>query len=235
MTDLVKSQYMRVYKFILPFKFSLILNPAYFLELTRSYEGPSLSEFDQGFCTDQSLSLSAVSADGFLRPNKSIVLEYPEPNPAVAACLNYSTSLLSPLVALNKNGLSPGSSLSTALGSPVEGKSSTPYERVRFQRPVLVSSLDLSCVDLTPTHPSWEVSFVKAIFESPKSCLESTWSPINLSAAPEGSVVSSGRSPHPNTFDELQRSWKEMVRQGSGLVPAVPDLREEQSSSNLAI
>lgn len=223
---------MRLDQFIWPFKFNLILNPAYFLELTRSYEGPSLSEFDRGFCTDQSLSLSA---DGFLRPNKSIVLEYPEPNPAVAACLNYSTSLLSPLVALNKNCLSPGSSLSTALGSPVEGKSSTPYERVRFQKPVLACLLDLSCVDLTTTHPSWEVSFVKALVESPKSCLESTWSPINLSAAPEGSVVSSGRSPHPNTSDELQRSWKEMVRHGSGPVPAVPDLREEQSSSNLAI
>ncbi|XP_052425879.1 uncharacterized protein LOC127968613 [Carassius gibelio] len=201
-------------------------------ELTRSYEGPSLSDFDRGFCTDQSLSLSAVSADGFLRPNKGIVLEYPEPISAVAPCLNYSTSLSSPLVALHKHALSPGSSLSTALGSPVQGKSSTPYERVQFQKPILASSLDLSCVDLTTTHPSWEVSFVKAIAESPKSCLESTWSPINPSAPPEVSLVSSGRSPHPNGSEELQRSWREMVRQGSSQVPAIPDL---QSSSNLAI
>ncbi|KTF91928.1 hypothetical protein cypCar_00033986, partial [Cyprinus carpio] len=117
-----------------------------------------LSDFDRGFCADHSLSLSAVSADGFLRPNKGIVLEYPEPSCAVAPCLNYSTSISSPLVALNRNVLSPGSSLSTALGSPVQGKSSTPYERVQCQKPVLASSLDLSCVDLTATHPSWEVS-----------------------------------------------------------------------------
>ncbi|XP_016417489.1 uncharacterized protein LOC107747473 [Sinocyclocheilus rhinocerous] len=201
-------------------------------ELTRSYEGPSLSDFDRGFCADQSLSLSAVSADGFLRPNKGIVLEYSEPNPAVAPCLNYSTSLLSPLVALNKNGLSPGSTLSTALSSPVQGKSSTPYERVVFQKPVLASSLDLSCVDLTTTHPSWEVSLVKAIVESPKSCLESTWSPINLSAQ---SLMWSGTPPHPNVSEELQRSWKEMVWQGSNQASAIPDLREERSSSNLAI
>ncbi|XP_073681643.1 uncharacterized protein, partial [Garra rufa] len=201
-------------------------------ELTRSYEGPSLSDFDRGFCTDQSLSLSAVSADGFLRPNKGIVLEYSEPNPAVASCLNYSANLLSPLVALNKNVLSPGNTLSTALSSPVEGKSSTPYERVKFQKPIQASSLDLSCVDLTTTHPSWEVSLVKAIVESPKSCLESTWSPINLSAPPEVSLMWSGTSPQ---LQELQRSWKEMVWQGSGQVPAISDLREEQSSSNLAI
>ncbi|KAK2874588.1 hypothetical protein Q8A67_021741 [Cirrhinus molitorella] len=205
------------------------------LELTRSYEGQSLSDFDRGFCTDQSLSLSAVSADGFLRPNKGIVLEYSEPNPAAAPCLNYSTNLLSPLVALNKNVISPGNTLSTALSSPVEGKSSTPYERVKFQKSIQVSSLDLSCVDLTTTHPSWEVSFVKAIVESPKSCLESTWSPINISAPPEVSLMWSGTSPHPNVSEELQRSWKEMVWQGSGQVSAIPDIREEQNSSNLAI
>ncbi|KTG04138.1 hypothetical protein cypCar_00013523 [Cyprinus carpio] len=201
-------------------------------KLARSYEGPSLSDFDRSFCTDRSLSLSAVSADGFLRPNKGIVLEYPEPGPAAAPCLNYSTSLLSPLVALSKNALSPGSALSTALSSPVQGKSSTPYERVRFQKPVLASSLDLSCVDLTTTHPSWEVSLVKAIVESPKSCLESTWSPINQSAQ---SLMWSGTSPHTNVSEELQRSWKEMVRQGSNRSSAIPDLREEQSSTNLAI
>lgn len=184
-----------------------------------------MSDFDRGFCTDQSLSLSAVSVDGFLRPSKGVVLEYSEPNP----CLNYSTSLLSPLVALNKNVLSPGNTLSSALSSPVEGKSSTPYERVRLQKPVLASSLDLSCVDLTTTHPSWEVSLVKAIVESPKSCLESTWSPINPPAPPEISLLMSGAS------EELQRSWREIVWQGSAQALAVPDLREEQSSFNLAM
>ncbi|CAM4733192.1 unnamed protein product [Leuciscus chuanchicus] len=187
-------------------------------ELTRSSEGPSMSDFDRGFCTDQSLSLSAVSSDEFLRPSKGVVLEYSEPNP----CLNYSTSLLSPLVAL-KNILSPGN-------SPVQGKSSTPYERVKVQKPILGSSLDLSCVDLTSTHPSWEVSLVKAIVESPKSCLESTWSPINPSVPPEISLWAG-----PNVSGDLQRSWREMVWQGSGQAPAIPDLREEQSSSNLAI
>lgn len=185
------------------------------VELTVSCEGPSMSDFDRGFCTDQSLSLSAVSVDGFLRPSKGVVLEYSEPNP----CLNYS-SLFSPLVALNKNVLSPGNALSSALSSPVEGKSSTPYERVRLQKPVLASSLDLSCVDLTATHPSWEVSLVKAVVESPKSCLESTWSPIIPPAAPEASLRMSS--------EELQRSWRETVRQGSA--PGVPDLREELSS-----
>ncbi|XP_052466421.1 uncharacterized protein LOC128022676 [Carassius gibelio] len=201
-------------------------------ELARSYEGPSLSDFDQGFCTDRSLSLSAVSADGFLRPNKGVVLEYSEPDSAPAPCLNYSTSLLSPLVVLQKPALSPGSSLSSALISPVQGQSSTPYERVVFQKPVLACSLDLSCVDLTTTHPSWEVSLVKALVESPKSCLESTWSPINLSAQ---SLMWSGMSPHPNDSEELQRSWKEMVRQRSSQSSAIPDLREELSSPNLAI
>ncbi|XP_050978949.1 uncharacterized protein si:ch73-303b9.1 isoform X2 [Labeo rohita] len=167
-------------------------------ELTRSYEGQSLFDFDRGFCTDRSLSLSAVSDDSFLRPNK-------------------------------------GNTLGTALRSPVEGKSSTPYKRVKFQKPIQASSLDQSCVDLTTTHPSWEVSLVKAIVESPKSCLESTWSPINLSAPPEVSMIWSGTSPHPNVSEELQRSWKEMVWQGSGQVPAIPNLREEQNSSNLAI
>ncbi|XP_067287094.1 uncharacterized protein si:ch73-303b9.1 [Pseudorasbora parva] len=204
-------------------------------ELARSCEGPSsLSDFDRGFCTDQSLSLSAVSADGFLRQFKGVVLEYSEPN----LCLNYSTSLLSPLMALNKNTLSPGNTLSTALSSPVQevgNPTSTPYERVRVQKPILASSLDLSCVDLTSTHPSWEVSLVKAIVESPKSCLESTWSPINPSAPPEISLMGSGTSPHPNVSDELQRSWREMVWQGSGQAPVIPDLREEQSSFNLAI
>lgn len=176
-----------------------------------------MSDFDRGFCTDQSLSLSAVSSDGFLRLSKGVVLEYSEPNP----CLNYSTSL-SPLVAL-KNLLSPGN-------SPVQGKSSTPYERVKLQKPILGSSLDLSCVDLTATHPSWEVSLVKAIVESPKSCLESTWSPINPSVPPEISMWAG-----PNVSGDLQRSWREVVWQGSGQAPAIPDLREEPSSSNLAI
>ncbi|KAK7119922.1 hypothetical protein R3I94_021677 [Phoxinus phoxinus] len=184
-------------------------------ELTRSSEGPSMSDFERGFCTDQSLSLSAVSFDGFLRPSKGVVLEYSEPNP----CLNYSTSLLSPLVAL-KNALSPGN-------SPAQGKSSTPYER---EKPVLASSLDLSCVDLTATHPSWEVSLVKAIAESPKSCLESTWSPIDPSVPPEISLWAG-----PNVSGDLQRSWREMVWQGSGQALAIPDLREEPGSSNFAI
>ncbi|KAL0151215.1 hypothetical protein M9458_053406 [Cirrhinus mrigala] len=149
----------------------------------------------------------------YQRPNKGIVLEYLEPNPAVAPCLNYSTNLLSPLVVLNKNILSPGNTLGTVLSSPVEGK-------VKFQKPIQASSLDLSCVDLTTTHPSWEVSLVKAIVESPN--------PINLSAPPEASMMWSGTSPHPNVSEELQRSWKEMV-------PTIPDLREKQNSSNLAI
>ncbi|XP_051967390.1 uncharacterized protein si:ch73-303b9.1, partial [Xyrauchen texanus] len=148
-------------------------------ELTRSYEG---SDLDRGFCTDQSLSLSAVSVDFSLRPSKGIVLEYLETNSTATPCLNYSTSVLSPLVALSKNILSPGNTLATGLSSPVEGKSSTPYERVKFQKPNVAGSLDLSCVDLTTTQPLWEVSFVKPIVESPKSCLESTWSPINPSA-----------------------------------------------------
>ncbi|XP_077058779.1 uncharacterized protein LOC143711284 [Siphateles boraxobius] len=187
-------------------------------ELTRSSEGPSMSDFDRGFCTDQSLSLSAVSSDGFLRQSKGVVQEYSEPNP----CLNYSTSLYSPLVAL-KNILSPGN-------SPVQGKSSTPYERVKVQKLILGSSLDLSCVDLTVTHPSWEVSLVKAIVESPKSCLESTWSPINPSEPPEISLWAG-----PDVSGDLQRSWREMVWQGSGQALAIPDLREEPSSPNLAI
>ncbi|XP_017213745.2 uncharacterized protein si:ch73-303b9.1 [Danio rerio] len=194
-------------------------------ELARSYEGPSWSDFDRGFCTDQSLSISTASSDGLLKPNKGIVLEYSEANPAVPPSLNFSTGLLSPLVALSK-ALSPGNVLNAALKSPVEGKSSTPYERMRFQKPVLGNSLDLSCVDLTASHPCWEVSLVKAIVESPKSCLESTWSPINQSAAPEASNVWSG-----GVSEDLQKSWREMIGQSA----VMPELREKWSESDLAI
>lgn len=174
-----------------------------------------------------------VSSDGLLK-QKGVVLEYLDPNPTVLPRLNYSMNILSPLVAVSKNILSPGNTLNTRLSSPVEGKSSTPYERVKFQKPMLADLLDLSCVDLTTTHPSWEVSFVKPIVESPKSCLESTLSPINQSVPPEVSLIWSGTSPCPHVSEELQRSWKEMVR--SGQVPTISELRDEQQSySNLAI
>ncbi|XP_056591512.1 uncharacterized protein si:ch73-303b9.1 [Triplophysa dalaica] len=203
-------------------------------ELTRSYEGTSLSDLDKGFYTDQSISLSVVSSDGLLKPSKGVVLEYLDPNSTVLSRLNYSINILSPLVAVSKNILSPGNTLNTDLSSPVEGKSSTPYERVKFQKPMSADSLDLSCVDLTTTHPSWEVSFVKPVMESPKSCLESSWSPINPSAPPDVSMIWSGTSPHQHVSEELQRSWKEMVK--SGQVPTMSELRDEQQSySNLAI
>lgn len=206
----------------------------FFLELTRSYEGTSLSDLEKGFYTDQSISLSMVSSDGLLKPSKGVVLEYLDPNPTVLPRLNYSMNILSPLLALRKNNLSPGNTINTGLRSPVEGKSSTPYERVKFQKPMLADSLDLSSVDLTTTHPSWEVSFVKPIMESPKSCLESTWSPINPAASSEMSLIWSGTSPRPHVSEELQRSWKEMVRPGH--VPMISELRDEQQSySHLAI
>ncbi|KAA0708046.1 hypothetical protein E1301_Tti014342 [Triplophysa tibetana] len=203
-------------------------------ELTRSYEGTPLSDLDKGFYTDQSISLSVVSSDGLLKPSKGVVLEYLDPNSTALPRLNYSLNILSPLVAVSKNIFSPGNTLNTDLSSPVEGKSSTPYERVKFQKPKLADSLDLSCVDLTTTHPSWEVSFVKPITESPKSCLETSWSPINPSAPPDVSMILSGTSPHPYVSEELQRSWKEMVK--TGQVPTMSELRDEhQSYSNLAI
>ncbi|XP_055040452.2 uncharacterized protein [Misgurnus anguillicaudatus] len=200
-------------------------------ELTRSYEGTSLSDMDKGFCTDQSISsLSVISTDVSLKPSKSIVLEYSEPNPTVLPRLNYAMSILSPLFAVSKNILSPGNTLNTRPNSPVEDKSSTPYERVKFEKSIVVDSLDLSCVDLTTTHPSWEVSLVNPMVESPKSCLESTWSPIDPSAPPEIPLMWSGTSPCPNVSEDLQHSWKEMVLLRSGRVPANLEFRDDQQS-----
>ncbi|XP_036416024.1 uncharacterized protein si:ch73-303b9.1 [Colossoma macropomum] len=214
----------------------------------KNYEGPSsLSELDKGFLTD--CSLSALSIEGIhLKPPKGIVVEYSEGNPAPPASFNPSSGVLSPLNAPSKSSLlSPSSTLTAGLNSLIEGKSSTPYERVTFQKPVLVSSLDLSCIDLTTSHPPWEVSLIRPALESPKPCLdssklESTWSPSYQSVPPAlaeiSSLIWSGTPTSKSAIEEYQRSRKESTFQDSNLRHAVLELTEEQQKSlarNLAI
>ncbi|XP_066526382.1 uncharacterized protein si:ch73-303b9.1 [Hoplias malabaricus] len=212
----------------------------------KNYEAPSLSELDRGFLTD--CNCSSLSAEGIhLKPPKGIVLEYSETYPALPASFNRSYGVLSPMNAPSKISLlSPGSTLTTGLSSLVEGQSSTPYERVTIQKPILVSSLDLSCVDLTTSHPPWEISLIKPSVESPKqslnaSKLESTWSPSYRSVptlAEISSLIWSGTPPGKFTTEEHQKSSRNSTFQDSNLQHAVLELTEEQQKrlgKNLAI
>ncbi|TTB41838.1 hypothetical protein Baya_14518 [Bagarius yarrelli] len=127
------------------------------------------------------------------------------------------------------------------MNSLLEGKSSTPYERMSFQKPVLATSLNLSSIDLTTSHPSWEVSLIRPNMESPKlrldsSKMEFTWSPSYQATPPTlaeiSSLICSGTPP------EGQRSWWEFTFQDSNLRHAVLEMTDEQQKSlsrNLAM
>ncbi|KAI4877670.1 hypothetical protein NFI96_004129 [Prochilodus magdalenae] len=214
----------------------------------KNFEGlSSLLELDKAFLTD--CSLSALSYEvNHLKPPKGIVVEYSEGNPAPPASFNQSSGVLSPLNVPRQNSLlSPSSTLTAGLANLIEGKSSTPYERVTFQKPILVSSLDLSCIDLTTSHPSWEVSLIRPFVESPKPCLdssklESTWSPsyqsVPQTLAEISSLIWSGTPPSKSGTEEYQRSRRESACRDSNLRHAVLELAEEQQKSlakNLAI
>ncbi|KAM9443483.1 uncharacterized protein Hap1MRO34_024742 [Clarias gariepinus] len=209
-------------------------------ESAKSYGHIRLSELDQGFLTD--CSLSAVSTEGSLKAPKSIVIEYAEPNLTLIASCNRFSSVLSPLNPSSKMSLlSPTiTTHSAGMSSHLEGKSSTPYERMTFQKPVLANSLDLSSIDLTTSHPSWEVSLIKPNMESPKLCLDSSkvefiWSPSYQATPPTlaeiSSLIWSGTPEGP-------RSCREFTFQDSNLRHAVLELTDEQQKSlskNLAM
>ncbi|KAG9260295.1 hypothetical protein AMEX_G26531 [Astyanax mexicanus] len=178
------------------------------------------------------------------KPPKEIVVEYSEAAPALAASFDHSSNVLSPLNVPSKSSLlSPSTTLTAGLNNLVAGKSSTPYERVKFLKPILVSSLDLSCIDLTTSHPLWEVSQIRPSVESPKLCLdssklESTWSPsyqsVPQTLAEISSLICSGTPPGKSATEEYLRS----TFQDSNLRHAVLELAEEQQkglAKNLAI
>ncbi|MCI4390351.1 hypothetical protein PGIGA_G00121660 [Pangasianodon gigas] len=210
-------------------------------EAAKNYESICLSELDQGFLTD--CSLSALSTEGTLKAPKSIVVEYTEPSSTLPASCNHSSSVLSPSNPQSKMSLlSPSITMRSAgMSSLLEGKSSTPYERMTFQKPVLASSLDLSSIDLTTSHPLWEVSLIKPNMESPKLCLDSSkvefiWSPSYQATPPKPAEVSS--LIWSGTPLEGQRSWREFTFQDSNLRHAVLELTDEQQKSlsrNLAM
>ncbi|XP_062843256.1 uncharacterized protein si:ch73-303b9.1 [Trichomycterus rosablanca] len=207
----------------------------------RNFKGLSMSELDRGFLAD--CNLSALSVEGMLKPPKGIVVEYAELNPTLQSSFNQSSTVLSPLNIPTKAALlSPSINVSgTGITSLVEGKSSTPYEKMTFQKPVVASTLDLSCIDLTTSHPLWEVSLIKPSVESPKLCLDSSkmslWSPSYQSGPPTLAEISSlnwSGTPPP----EGQRACREFMSQDSNLRHAVLDLTDEQQkclSRNLAM
>lgn len=216
---------------------------SFFTGGAKNYECQYLSDLDRGFVTNYSLSaLSIEGAD--LKPPLDVVVEYSATSPALPASLNHS-GVLSPLNAPSKGSRSPSSTLTTGHSSLLEGKSSTPYERVHFQKPILVSSLNLSCIDLTASHPSWEVSRISPSVESPKMNLESSklgliWSPSYPSVPPTlaeiSSLIWSGTPLGKSALEEYPRSCSEPTFQDSNLGQA--DLAEEQQKSlsrNLAI
>lgn len=205
-----------------------------FLGTARTCESVCLSELDQGFLTD--CSLSALSTGGTLKAPKAIVVEYTEPTSTLPASSNRSSGILSPSNPMSKMSvLSPSITMhSAAMSSLLESKSSTPYERIIFRKPVLANSLDLSSIDLTTSQPLWEVSQIKPNVESPKLCLESSkvefiWSP-SYQATPSmlaeiSSLICSGTPP------EGLRSHREFTFQDSNLRHAVLELTDEQKKN----
>ncbi|KAI5093323.1 hypothetical protein C0J45_16461, partial [Silurus meridionalis] len=183
-------------------------------ETAKNYESFGLLELDQGFLTDCTLPTG-----GTLKAPKCIVVEFTEPNLTLSTSCKNSTSVLSPSLQSKMSLLSPTISMHSAgMNSLLEGKSSTPYRRMTFQKPVPANTWDLSSIDLTTSHPSWEVSYIGPNMESPKVCLESTklefiWSPGYQPTPPTlaeiSSLICSG------TPLEVQRSCREFTFQDS--------------------
>lgn len=171
------------------------------------------------------------------------MVEYTEPNSALPASYNHSSSVLSPSNPLSKMSLlSPTITMHSAcMNSLLEGKSSTPYKRITFHKPVLANSLDVSSIDLTVSQPLWEISHIKPSMDTPKLCLETskvefTWSPSCQTTpsmlADISSLICSGTPP------EGQRSCREFTFQDSNLRHAVLELTDELQktlSRNLAM
>lgn len=209
-----------------------------FLDLSRSSEGLSLSELDRGFYLDQNLSVSALSMEtsaGTIRFPKGIVVEFSDTNASInnLESLPNSPSVLSPSLVSQQSTPAPHT---FTLGLPfrVLGKSSTPTQEMLLKRPVLASSLNLSSMDLTTTHPSWEVSLIKPVLDSPKLALETTeleltWSPKNQSVAPTvgeiSSLMCSGTPPATTTLSDGHKSWRETLPPSS--------VQEEEQQHNL--
>lgn len=194
-----------------------------FLDLSKSSEGLSLSELDRGFYLDQSLSVSALSMEtsvGTICFPKGIVVEFSDTNASISnlESLPNSPSVLSPSLVSQQSTPAPRT-FTLELPLRVQGKSSTPTQEVLLKKPVLASSLNLSSMDLTTTHPSWEVSLIKPVSDSPKLALESTefemtWSPKNQSVHPVVAEISSlmcSGTPPATTLSDGQKSWRETL------------------------
>lgn len=197
-----------------------------------------MPELDQGFLSD--CCQSVLSVEGILKPPKRIVMEYAGLNPALQPSFNQSSTALSPLIIPPTAALlSPSINTSgTGITSLVEGKSSTPYEKITFQKPVLASSLDLSCIDLTTSHPLWDVSLIKPSVESPKLCMDSSkmllWSPsyqCEPTLAEISSLNWSGTPPPPPLAAAGQRACREFNLQDSNLCRAALEQTDEQQRS----
>ncbi|XP_062400390.1 uncharacterized protein si:ch73-303b9.1 [Sardina pilchardus] len=205
------------------------------VDLSKNSEGLSLSELDRGFYLDQSLSVSALSMEtsaATRRFPKGIVVEFSDSNGSINNLESFPNSpgVLSPSLVSQQSTPTPYT-YNLELPFRVQGKSSTPTQEMLLKKPVLASSLNLSSMDLTTTHPSWEVSLINPISDSPKLALESTsleltWSPRNQSGQPTVAEISSfmcSGTPPATTLSDGQKSWRETLPLGSVL-------EEEQES-----
>ncbi|XP_028854764.1 uncharacterized protein LOC114800987 [Denticeps clupeoides] len=208
----------------------------------RSHESLSLSDLDRGFVLDPSSSMLAAAVEpssSRLNPTVGVVVEYSGSSPTIVTPLAKSPSvLLSPsLVSNQSTPLHNLGAESLGLLSAVGSKSSTPQACFHFKRPVLASSLNLSCIDLTSTHPSWEVSLIKPTDGSKlgpeTSVLDSTWSPNYASAPPVCSLLGEISSligsctPPFTTLSEGQRSWREALLLQSDEVSLITEAEKE--------
>ncbi|XP_041944708.1 uncharacterized protein si:ch73-303b9.1 [Alosa sapidissima] len=195
------------------------------IDLSKNSEGLSLSELDRGFYLDQSLSVSALSMEtsaATMRFPKGVVVEFSDNNASINNFESFpnSPNVLSPSLVSQQSTPTPYT-YNLELPFRVQGKSSTPTQ-VFLKKPVLASSLNLSSVDLTTTNPSWEVSLINPISDSPKLALESTsleltWSPKNQSGQPvaEISSLTCSGTPPATALSDGQKSWRETLPLGS--------------------
>ncbi|XP_064161406.1 uncharacterized protein si:ch73-303b9.1 [Anguilla rostrata] len=189
----------------------------------QSVEGSPLLDLDTGLFLDPGSSISVPSFDlqqslqGVHTSRSKIVVEYTEVGSSTTAPLCYPASVLSPSLALQVQ--SPLTQHHTpepnkGLTIPVEVLSSTPREGEQ-PKPALASSLNLSCIDLTTSQPSWEVSLIKRASDSPQCnpFNEPTWSPKCqsefLSLGEVSSLIRSGTALQASICTESHRPWRE--------------------------
>ncbi|KAJ8361290.1 hypothetical protein SKAU_G00178150 [Synaphobranchus kaupii] len=207
---------------------------------SRSGEGSPLLDLNTGFFLDPGSSVSAPSIDlhqsrqSVHMSRSEIVVEYTEVYSSTLAPPCHSANGLSPSLALQVQ--SPLTQERTpepnmVLTVPMETRSSTPREGEHLKKHALASSLDLSCIDLTVSQPSWELSLIKHASDSPHCTQESslldepTWSPKCQSAFPSlaeiSSLIWSGTPPQTSVSTESHKPWRETVLLGLSQTPSV--------------